>query len=72
MIDRPLYPTFAGPFADARSSTMQPDFHLPECYTVDNVHKVQQKVPNFSDETLFWIFYTQPGDIMQEIAAAEL
>ncbi len=51
---------------------MQPDFRLPECYTVDNVHKVQQKVPGFSDETLFWIFYTQPRDIMQEMAAAEL
>ena len=51
---------------------MQPDFRLPECYTVDNVHKVQQKIPGFSDETLFWIFYTQPRDIMQELAATEL
>ena len=51
---------------------MQPDFHLPECYTVDNVHRVREKIPGFSDETLFWIFYTQPRDIMQELAATEL
>jgi CCR4-NOT transcription complex subunit 2 len=29
-------------------------------------------MPSFSDETLFWIFYNQPRDIMQEIAAIEL
>lgn len=51
---------------------MQPDFRLPECYTVDNIHKVVDKIPGFSDETLFWIFYTQPRDIIQEQAAGEL
>ena len=51
---------------------MQPDFRLPDCYTVDNIHKVVDKIPGFSDETLFWIFYTQPKDIIQEQAAAEL
>lgn len=51
---------------------MQPDFTLPECYTVDNVNRVKDKIPGFSDETLFWIFYTQPHDILQEFAASEL
>ncbi len=51
---------------------MQPDFRLPDCYTVDNIHKVVDKLPGFSDETLFWIFYTQPKDIIQEQAATEL
>lgn len=68
----PLYPTFAGPFAEPGSRPMQPDFRLPECYTVDNIHSVKDKVPHFSDETLFWIFYTQPRDIIQEFAAIEL
>ena len=49
-----------------------PDFTLPECYTVTNVHNVRQKLTNFSDETLFYIFYTQPKDIIQELAANEL
>lgn len=30
------------------------------------------KIPNFTDETLFFIFYSQPRDYMQELAAAEL
>ena len=69
---RPLYPTFAGPFAEPGSRPLQPDFRLPECYTVDNIHHVREKMPSFSDETLFWIFYTQPRDIIQEFAAQQL
>ena len=69
---RPLYPTFAGPFAEPGSRPMQPDFRLPECYTVDNIHSVKEKIPSFSDETLFWIFYTQTRDIIQEFVATEL
>ena len=69
---RPLYPTFAGPFAEPGSRPLRPDFHLPECYTVDNIHNVREKIPHFSDETLFWVFYTQPRDIIQEFAASEL
>ena len=69
---RPLWPTFAGPFAEPGSRPMQPDYRLPECYTVDNIHGVKEKIPSFSDETLFWIFYTQTQDIMQEFVAIEL
>ena len=69
---RPLYPTFAGPFAEVGARPMQPDFKLPECYVVDNVHRVRDKIPGFMEETLFWIFYNQPGDILQELAATEL
>ncbi|KAL9104396.1 MAG: hypothetical protein Q9163_000654 [Psora crenata] len=68
----PLYPTWTGPFAGANARPMQPDFQLPDCYTVTNVHRVREKLPGFSDETLFWIFYTQPRDILQELAATEL
>ncbi|KAL8933941.1 MAG: hypothetical protein Q9216_006150, partial [Gyalolechia sp. 2 TL-2023] len=68
----PLWPTWSGPFAEPNARPLQPDFHLPECYTVDNVHRVRDKISSFSDETLFWIFYTQPRDLMQELAASEL
>ncbi|KAL6717259.1 transcriptional regulator [Lecanora helva] len=61
-----------GPFADIGSRTLQPDFKLPECYVVDNVHRVRDKIPGFAEETLFWIFYNQPRDILQELAASEL
>lgn len=71
-LSSPLYPTWSGPFADPGSRPLQPNFSLPECYTVSNVHRVRDKLPGFSDETLFWIFYTQPQDILQELAAGEL
>ena len=51
---------------------MQPDFVLPNCYTVLNVHKLEEKIQSFSDETLFFIFYTMVRDVMQEVAAIEL
>ena len=51
---------------------MQPDFTLPQCYTVHNVHKLEDKVPSFSDETLFYMFYSMPRDVMQEVCATEL
>lgn len=51
---------------------MEPDFQLPQCYTVINTQPVHSKIGSFSDETLFYIFYTMPRDIMQEIVVAEL
>ena len=68
---RPLHPTFS-PFGDQTSRPLQPDYKLPECYTVDNVQRVRDKLPSFTDETLFWIFYSQPRDMLQELAATEL
>ena len=68
----PLYHNFASPFAESGSRPVQPDFTVPSCYTVQNVQPLQSKVPSFSDETLLYIFYTMPRDIMQEIVAQEL
>ena len=70
--DRPLHPTFGGPFAQFPTRPLQPDFTLPTCYTVLNVHKLDEKISSFSDETLFYMFYTMPRDVMQEVAAIEL
>ena len=72
MPNRQLHPTFAGPFAEPGIRPLQPEFILPECYTVDNVHKVKEKINAFTEETLLYIFYTQPRDIMQELAAEAL
>ncbi|RPA80882.1 hypothetical protein BJ508DRAFT_415140 [Ascobolus immersus RN42] len=67
----PLWPTFSSPWSDDQRVVM-PEFELPSCYTVANTPALQTKVNHFSDETLFYIFYTMPGDIMQEITADEL
>ena len=51
---------------------MEPDYILPQCYTVTNTHVIEEKLPGLSDETLIYIFYTQPRDVIQEMAAGEL
>lgn len=70
--EAPLYPSFASPWADVDSKPVEPEYQLPPCYTVQNVQSLGAKVASFSDETLFYIFYTMPRDIMQEVVAGEL
>ncbi|KAM5489860.1 transcriptional regulator [Microsporum audouinii] len=69
----PLHQTFASPFISSNVSVpLRPDFTLPACYNVANVQPLQSRIPSFSDETLFYIFYSMPRDIMQELVAEEL
>ncbi|KAF2098796.1 hypothetical protein NA57DRAFT_39225 [Rhizodiscina lignyota] len=74
----PLYPTFGVPFGDHSNGAngmprpVIPDYTLPPSYAVTNVPPLNSKMPNFHDETLFYIFYQYPRDIIQEYAAAEL
>ena len=69
----PLHPTFATPFApSAAARPLETDYTLPACYTVANVQPLHERIPSFSEETLFYIFYTRPRDIMQELVADEL
>lgn len=51
---------------------LEQDFSLPGCYNVANIQPLQSRIPGFSDETLFFIFYSMPRDIMQELVAEEL
>ncbi|KAJ6172339.1 hypothetical protein N7470_001406 [Penicillium chermesinum] len=70
---RPLHTTFASPFVSSMSAIpLEQDFSLPSCYNVANIQPLQSRIPGFSDETLFYIFYSMPRDIMQELAAEEL
>lgn len=45
---------------------------LPDCYTVTNVQPIETKITGFNEETLFWIFYSCPGDLKQQMAAEQL
>jgi CCR4-NOT transcription complex subunit 2 len=49
-----------------------PKFKLPDCYTVGNVARLDTKMPNFNDEALIFMFYSNPGDVQQVMAAQEL
>jgi len=69
--NEPLYPTWGVPFGNSMLP-MIPDYTLPAVYTVTNVPSLASKMPSFSDETLFMIFYQWCRDIAQECAAQEL
>jgi hypothetical protein len=73
MLCRSLYPTFITPWADQSAAhTVEPDFNLPPCYTVQPPPPGPNKAAAFSDETLFFMFYSSPRDALQEVAAQEL
>ncbi|EJU02941.1 hypothetical protein DACRYDRAFT_94109 [Dacryopinax primogenitus] len=69
-----LYPTFYSPYSAPGTppQTVEPDFTLPSCYNVQAPMPGPQKAAAFSDETLFFMFYSSPRDILQEVAAQEL
>ncbi|KDR82564.1 hypothetical protein GALMADRAFT_237941 [Galerina marginata CBS 339.88] len=69
-----LYSTFITPWADQSAArTVEPDFHLPACYlSVQAPPPGPAKAAMFSDETLFYMFYSSPRDALQEVAAQEL
>eukprot|EP01119_Soliformovum_irregulare_P021880 TRINITY_DN7368_c0_g1_i2.p1 TRINITY_DN7368_c0_g1~~TRINITY_DN7368_c0_g1_i2.p1 ORF type:complete len:422 (-),score=95.44 TRINITY_DN7368_c0_g1_i2:153-1418(-) len=67
-----LYSTFASPWAEG-PTRREPEFYIPPCYYVqDQLQPAQQKMDLFSDETLFYIFYSMPKDQLQLTAAAML
>jgi len=49
-----------------------PRFTLPECYRVHNIAPLESKMTNFNDEALIFMFYSNPGDMQQMMAAQEL
>ncbi|KAF5319908.1 hypothetical protein D9611_011044 [Ephemerocybe angulata] len=69
-----LYSTFITPWADQSAAhQVEPDFHLPACYlSVQAPPPGPSKAALFSDETLFFMFYSSPRDALQEVAAQEL
>jgi len=68
-----LYSTFITPWADSSAAhSVEPDFHLPSCYSVTAAPPGPIKTTQFSDDTLFFMFYSSPRDALQEVAAQEL
>ncbi|PWN52448.1 hypothetical protein IE53DRAFT_326639 [Violaceomyces palustris] len=70
-----LYSSFITPWSDNNmlaALQVEPDFTLPSCYNVQPPPPAQSKISSFSDETLFFIFYSTPRDALQEVAAQEL
>lgn len=70
-IPEPVHSTFAGPWATAPIKR-EPEFQIPPAYLVSPPPKIADKIDLFSDDTLFYIFYTMPKDAMQLQAARTL
>lgn len=68
--------SFASPWTETSRSEVEPYFSLPSAILPENIipppGPCDAKIPNFSDETLFYIFYSRPRDTLQEYASREL
>ena len=73
--DAPLLSSYTGPFASPNTHPLRPldsEYHIPDCYTIKKVAPLQTRINSFSDETLFYMFYSMPRDYMQVLVAQEL
>lgn len=59
-----LYATFASPWAE-EPATPEPQFTLPSCYYLQPPPLKPMHLKNFQLETLFYIFYAMPQDVLQ-------
>jgi hypothetical protein len=66
-----LYTTFASPWSEGPTA-VQPEFRIPQCYFMTPPHLRFQMFQRFHLETLFYIFYSMPADVLQLAAAQEL
>ena len=70
-----LYPTFGGPWADTPCRPQDIDFHVPHEYLTNQTIRdklAPVKLNRYKDDVLFYMFYTNVGDVLQLAAAAEL
>lgn len=62
------------PWSETSRSEVEPYFSIPKL--IQNINPppgpCDNRIQQFADETLFYIFYTKPRDALQEYAAREL
>mmetsp|Transcript_61 Transcript_61/g.69 ORF Transcript_61/g.69 Transcript_61/m.69 type:complete len:534 (-) Transcript_61:215-1816(-) len=69
---RCLYSTFSSPWADGPSNS-DPQFTLPSCYFMATPPPLKHAhLHKFQLETLFYIFYAMPKDLLQAYSGQEL
>lgn len=69
-----LSKTLASPWLETSRSEVEPLFNKPESFNINpnELLPIEDRMNSFNDLTLFFIFYTKPRDILQELAAREL
>ena len=65
-----LYSSFSSPFSE--SSGAEPLYSVPQCYVNHTPSFKLENLAKIHMETLFYMFYSMPKDIMQAYAAQEL
>ncbi|KAG0179693.1 hypothetical protein DFQ28_000167 [Apophysomyces sp. BC1034] len=63
-----LYSMFESPWKEAT----EPNYAIPSCYTIPDLPPLENTLQNMSTETLFYLFYSCPRDVLQELVAQEL
>ena len=71
VVDKRLYMDCSSPFMDQPSS-VEPNFAIPSCYSMNPPHLKGEHLVKFQQETLFYMFYELPRDLLQAYAAQEL
>lgn len=66
-----LYASFTSPFNE-QPSPVEPHFQTPQCYLLQPTSLKAEHLTKFQIETLFYMFYNMPKDLMQAFAAQEL
>jgi CCR4-NOT transcription complex subunit 2 len=66
-----IYSTFSGPWSE-NQSTKEPQYQLPMCYYMQPPALKTGHLAKFQLETLFYIFYALPKDVLQAYSAQEL
>ncbi|KAI7870021.1 hypothetical protein BDF14DRAFT_1778573 [Spinellus fusiger] len=71
-----IYSTFVSPWSDTQTPpglNVEPGYYLPSCYrNVKATPDAHQRMRTFSEDVLFYVFYSMPNDIAHEAAAQEL
>jgi CCR4-NOT transcription complex subunit 2 len=70
-----LYQSFGGPFTDNSARPQDIDYPVPSEYLINVAIRdklAQMKMKQYKDDLLFFLFYTNCGDVMQLAAANEL
>ena len=70
----PLHKTFENPWDQSNPSVRshEPEYKLPSCYYMQPPALGMSHFTKFQLETLFYIFYNMPKDVLQILAAEEL
>ncbi|KAG0670249.1 hypothetical protein C6P40_004315 [Pichia californica] len=69
-----LSKTLSSPWLETSRSEVEPLFNKPDSFKINGneLLPIEDRMISFNDLTLFFIFYTKPRDILQELSAREL